>query len=187
MEEKDIYNLNKSLYEKYSQDILSAIEKINNLYPNFDGDKKVFENTKKFKENGNEIWMPNNKGHEFCHVADEYINGYIFFFKIWYPNQEKIRRGFPNATCRLYLAFQERLYTDNIQELKGYPDVDLFRIEYERGLDKWHGLHGTTSINELKEDEAINKFREIILDHSKIIEKSKKNTGECVEIGSILL
>ena len=163
MKENDIYNLNKSLYEKYSHEILNAIKEINNLYPNFDGTKKVFENTQKFNENGNEIWMPNNKGHEFCHMDEEYDNGYVFFFKIWYPNQEKIRRGFPNATCRLYLAFQGILNS-----------TKLFRIEYNRGLDKWHGMDDRTSINELKEDEAINKLREIILDHSKIIEKSKK-------------
>ena len=176
MKEKDIYNLNKSLYKTYSREILSATQYINNLYPDFDGDKKVFENTEKF-ENGKEIWMPNNKGHEFCHLENEYVNGYVFFFKIWYPNHAKIHYDLPNVTSRLYLAFQERLYSDDIPQLKGegYPDVDLFRIEYNRGLDTMFGFgNDRKSFYELKKDEAISKLRKIILDHAKVIEKSKK-------------
>ena len=176
MQENDIYELNKTLYESCSREILSAIQYINNLYPDFDGDKKVFENTEKF-ENGKEIWMTNNKGHEFCHFENEYKNGYVFFFKIWYPNHAKIHYDLPNVTSRLYLAFQERLYSDDIPQLKGegYPDVDLFRIEYNRGLDTMFGFgNDRKSFYELKKDEAISKLRKIILDHAKVIEKSKK-------------
>ena len=174
MKEKDIYILNKSLYKTYSREILSATQYINNLYPDFDGDKKVFENTEKF-ENGKEIWMPNNKGHEFCHLENEYVNGYVFFFKIWYPNHAKISYNLRDPSCRLYLAFQERLSNDDYPELKGYPEVDLFRIEYNRGLDKWLGFGDDNySYYDLKKDEAIKKFNNLILDHAKVIEKSKK-------------
>ena len=76
--EKDIYNLNKSLYKSFSREILSATQYINNLYPDFDGEKKVFENTEKF-ENGKEIWMTNNKGHEFCHFENETTTKFTFW------------------------------------------------------------------------------------------------------------
>ena len=52
MDNKDIYNLNKSLYKNFSREILSATQYINNLYPDFDGDKKVFENIEKHNIKG---------------------------------------------------------------------------------------------------------------------------------------
>jgi hypothetical protein len=175
MKDSDIYNLNKSLYEIHSKDILRAISEINKLYIGFDGDKKVFQNTIVFEKNGKEIWLPNNEGHEHCHIANEYKNGYVFFIKIFYPNHALIsRNAISYATMRLYLAFQYRLTSKGFPQLDGYPDVDFFTIYYNRGLDKWHGLSDVTEFTDLKIDEAINKLRKIILDHSKIIEKSRK-------------
>ena len=51
MKDSDIYNLNKSLYEIHSKDILRAISEINKLYIGFDGDKKVFHHERNRQRN----------------------------------------------------------------------------------------------------------------------------------------
>ena len=92
------------------------------------------ENTEKF-ENGKEIWMANNKDHEFAILKMNIRMDTYFFLRFGIQIMQN-HYDLPTVTSRLYLAFQERLYTDDIPQLKGegYPDVDLFRIEADRGL-----------------------------------------------------
>ena len=157
----EIYRLNKDLYDVNVTDIQRAANEINKKYLGFDGDKKVFEEMIKF-DDGKDIWEPRNETHEYCHYEKEYTNGYIFFFKIHYPNHFKIKHNLTRATSRLYLAYQDEEY-----------NVKHYRIAYNSGLPGW--IKGDAhSYDDLKEDEAINKFRHLILDHAKIIEKSKK-------------